>query len=156
YRVVGRGYFASVGTPIVRGRDFNAGDDKAGPAVTIVNAAFAAHEWPGEDPIGKRVRVAGMDGGVEPWTTVVGVAANARTTSPTRGFSGTYYFDYRQRPMYRVRSVSYIVRSTVPPDALIPAVRSTLSAIGPQVPTVFQSYDNIVASSVADRRFMML
>lgn len=58
---VGGGDFSAMGIPLVRGRLFGTGDDRAGPPVAIVSEAFADAEWPGEDPIGKRVRPAGMD-----------------------------------------------------------------------------------------------
>ena len=74
YRVASPGYFASMGMHIVRGRDLATSDDAGALPVVVVNQAMVDREWPGENPIGKRLRVSGMDGpGVEPWATVVGV-----------------------------------------------------------------------------------
>jgi predicted permease len=156
YRVVSRGYFDAAGMRLIEGRDFNAGDGLAGAPVVVVNQAFAAREWPGESPLGKRVKVAGMDSGTEPWRTVIGVVGDSRASSVTQAFSPTYYFDFRQRPAYRVRSVSYVVRSDRRADALIPALRTALSSIDPQVPATFRPLDEVVSASVSTRRFTML
>ncbi|MGB9029616.1 MAG: ABC transporter permease [Acidobacteriaceae bacterium] len=67
---VSTGYFATMGIPLVEGRDFTDTDDAKGPPVMIVDQTAAAHYWPGKDPLGRRLRM---------WDTlytVVGVAKN--------------------------------------------------------------------------------
>ena len=62
YRVVLPGYFEAMGIPIRRGRDV-AGTDRVGtPPVVVVNESLAAHQWPGEDPIGKRITLDNVNG----------------------------------------------------------------------------------------------
>lgn len=71
------GYFATMGQPLLRGRDFTA-DDRAGSApVAIVNAALAERFWPGQDPIGKRIKWGRVDS-PRPWLRVVGVAGDTK------------------------------------------------------------------------------
>src|ERR1022692_3283068 len=70
---VGLGYFRTLGIPLLRGRDLAALDSSTSPHVAIVNQAAAAHFWPGEDPIGKRLHFLGDNAPAE----VVGVARNA-------------------------------------------------------------------------------
>jgi putative ABC transport system permease protein len=70
-------YFSTLGVAIVRGRDFTAADKDGAPRVTIVSDAVAAATWPGQDPVGKRVKFGGVDSRNE-WMTVVGVAASTR------------------------------------------------------------------------------
>jgi len=67
------GYFATTGIPLLRGRDFSPLDSEKGPRVAIVNEAAAARFWPGLDPIGRRLRLAGTAMPLE----VIGVARNA-------------------------------------------------------------------------------
>src|SRR6185503_20132431 len=65
-------HFATLGVPILRGRAFTAADGPGAPEVAIVSADVAARLWPGQDPIGKRLRSGGA-ASREPWRTVVGV-----------------------------------------------------------------------------------
>jgi predicted permease len=71
--LIGPGYFRTMGIPLEAGRDFSAEDTRDGPRVAIVNQAAAAYYWPGESPIGKRMRFFGDDHVAE----VVGLARNA-------------------------------------------------------------------------------
>ncbi|HKD07204.1 MAG TPA: ABC transporter permease [Bryobacteraceae bacterium] len=70
--VAGPEYLRTVRTALLEGRDFTDSDDAGARPVSIVNKALADRYWPGQDPIGKRLQVAGH------WTTVVGVAANGK------------------------------------------------------------------------------
>jgi putative ABC transport system permease protein len=71
------GYFETLGITLVRGRAFKEADRKGAPDVAIVSEDVAARTWPGEDPIGKRVRLGGS-GAADPWRTLVGVAGPTR------------------------------------------------------------------------------
>lgn len=157
YRVVGDDYFAAAGIAVVRGDVF--GSAKTLPRLSVVvDQSFADTEWPGQDPIGRRVRVGGMDtpqGVNEPWYTVVGVVSSVRAASLIDGFSPTYYFDHHDRPPYRSRSVTYVVRSRGNPSALGPAVTKAIHAIDPGVAVETRRLDDVVIRSVAERRFTM-
>ena len=69
------GYFAAMGIPVRRGRDFDRHDDKAHPSVAIVSEAFARKYWPGQDALGKRISVLADSMYL---TTIVGVVADVR------------------------------------------------------------------------------
>jgi len=69
---VGPNYFRILRTPLVSGRDFTAQDDGNSQLVAIVNEEFATRYWPGQEAIGKRIRL------YDRWRTVVGVARNAK------------------------------------------------------------------------------
>ena len=156
YRVVGGEVFPALGIPLIRGRALEARDDGSAQPVVVVNQVFAEQEWPGQDPLGKRLKVAGMDAGDEPWYTVVGVVGNVRSVSVTDRFRPTYYFDHRQRPAYRTRSVSYAVRTALPAGQAFPALRRAIAAVDPEVPVVIRPMQENVAQAVSDRRFTML
>lgn len=91
-------YFATLGVPLLAGRELTATDGTNAPPVAIVNRAFANREWPGEDPIGKRLRL--YDGAnPKAWLTVVGIAGNVAQTDATRqAFDPLVYLSYRQEP----------------------------------------------------------
>jgi putative ABC transport system permease protein len=156
YRVVGGDYFGAMRIPVLDGRTFGSGDDRAGAPVVIVSATFAATEWPGESAIGKRVRPVGMDGrGGEPWHTVIGVVGDTRMASVTDRQRAVYYFDYRQRPPWRSYSTVYVTR-TSGGAALAPAIQRAIASVDPQVPIEQRSLSSLVSESVADRRFTMI
>lgn len=74
---VSGGFFATLGTPLLRGRVFSAGDGADSPRVVIVNDVMARRLWPGHDPVGRRVKLGPADSG-GPWFTVVGVVGDMR------------------------------------------------------------------------------
>jgi predicted permease len=158
YRVVGGDYFKAMGMPVLKGRALGPGDDASAPRVVLIDEEFARQEWPGQDPLGKRLRPSGMDSGKddEPWFTVVGVVRSVRASSLTGGLRPTYYFDYRQRPPYRSNSVSYAVRTALPAASAAPALRDAIRSVDPEVPMLLRTLPEVVARSVADKRFTML
>jgi predicted permease len=160
YRVVGGDYFRAMEMPLLKGRAFGTGDDAAAPKVAMVDDAFAQQEWPGEDPLGKRVKPSGMDSNSEenrePWFTVIGVVPSVRSNSITGRFRPTYYFDHRQRPPHRSAAVTYAVRTRLAPTESFGALRAAVRAVDPDVPVVLQTMPELVARTVAERRFTML
>jgi len=77
------GYFATIGQRLVRGRDFAETDRADAPPVCIVNESFARRFWPGQDPIGKRVKSGRVDS-PRPWSTVVGIVADTKSIADPR------------------------------------------------------------------------
>src|ERR1700733_12340284 len=75
YNQVSPRYFATLGIPLVSGRDFSRADDENAPLVAIVNQTMAARYWRGEDPVDRRLQVKGQ------WLRVVGVAADSKYES---------------------------------------------------------------------------
>jgi hypothetical protein len=83
YRLTCPGYFTSLGITLLKGRDFDVADTLDAPAVVIINAETAKRYWPGEDPIGRRIKL-GRRESSNPWMTVVGVVGNVRHFGPRR------------------------------------------------------------------------
>src|SRR5947207_4151740 len=82
-RTVPSGYFKTMGHPLLQGRDFADSDRGDSPQVCIVSKAFAQRFWPGQDPIGKRVKWGRLDG-PRPWFTVVGVVGDMKAIADPR------------------------------------------------------------------------
>lgn len=155
YRVVGGNYFAAARIPLLKGRTFRVdGAIEAAPSV-VVDETFARDQWPNADPIGKRVRVAGMDGRTEVWHDVIGVVGDVRTASPVSPFSATYYFDHRTRPAYRSRTTAYVVRTSLAEGVAAPLIRRAMADVDAQVPIGISALGASVTSSSATRRFPM-
>jgi predicted permease len=76
-RGAGPGYFATIGQRLVRGREFTQTDSADAMQVCIVNESFARRFWPGQDPLGKRVKHGRLDND-RPWYTVIGVVADTK------------------------------------------------------------------------------
>ena len=128
-------YFRTVKATIRSGREFNDADVLSTAPVAIVNQLFASKYWPGEDPLGKRIRffTSDNDGDTpEPWRTVVGVASNIIQNDQTRQtFDPVVYLPYRQKPG---GGAWIFVRTGVPPAGLTTAFRQAIQAIDPGLP----------------------
>ncbi len=77
------GYFTTMGQSLIRGRDFAETDRADSPPVCIINESFARKFWPGQDPLGKRIKRGRIDG-PRPWYTVVGVVADTKSIADPR------------------------------------------------------------------------
>jgi putative ABC transport system permease protein len=82
-RTIPPGYFKTMGHPLLQGRDFTDNDKGDSPQVCIVSKAFAQRFWPGQDPIGKRVKW-GRLSDPRPWFTVVGVVGDMKAIADPR------------------------------------------------------------------------
>ena len=114
FRVVFPGYFRTMRIPLLRGRDFTAHDDAPRRRVVIVNETMARRYWPGEDAVGKRIRLDANG----PWYTVVGVAKDVEQSDwgATRG--NEFYFSQLQNPSDIQRYLTLVVRTAGDPAAL--------------------------------------
>ncbi len=83
-------YFRAMGIALMKGRYFTESDNAQGEPVAIVNHELASRYWPGENPIGKRLRL-GASGMKTPWMTVVGEVADAKNSSPDRSRRAQFY-----------------------------------------------------------------
>jgi predicted permease len=98
YIVAGPNYFRVTGIPLRAGRAFNEHDVQTGDRVVIVNEQLAKMYWPGQQPLGKRVRM-GSSNSKAPWLTVVGVAANVYTQGLDEEFHSEIYVSFQQYPL---------------------------------------------------------
>jgi len=156
-------FFPAMGIPLERGRYFTT-DDRAGKQlVLIVNHKLAQHYWPGQDAIGKRLRI-GTPQMQTPWITVVGEVADVKLSSPDEPSKEQYYIpvDQAESDLGSLGSPSdlngnggYIVlRSSVPPEQMENALRSTVRSLDPLLPlTQVQTMEQAISLSEAPRRF---
>ena len=155
YRAIGDGYFRTLRIPILRGRAFDAGDTATSSFVAIVSQSLASKYWPGESPIGKRLKPS-FNG--SSWCTVVGVAADVRHWAADVDFEPTAYYPYTQipdtiRPLLE-SSMSLAVRSTLPQSSLLPSLRAAVAQVSTSTPIYdVASMPDMVADSGSLRRF---
>ena len=100
--LVGPGYFRTMGIPLEAGRDFSGSDARDGPRAAIVNQAAAAYYWPGESPVGKRIRFFGDERVAE----VVGLSRNANYQSVGEQPQALIYLPLAQN--YAANAVLYV------------------------------------------------
>jgi putative ABC transport system permease protein len=122
-------YFRAMDIQLLRGRLFDQRDTAKSPPVVIVGQSLAARLWPGQDPIGKRLLADGAPGDEKKpgWQTVVGVVEDARYRE-IEAPRFDLYLPYRQAPN-QVQHV--MVRLTGDPLAVVPALRTALTALDP-------------------------
>ena len=132
---VGSGYFAAVGTDIVRGRDFEAQDIADAQPVVIVNQSFAARHFPGGEAVGARMREGAAES-TAPWRTIVGVVPDLHMQGmdDTRSDQSGYYVPVAQSD---ARFMSIIARGPVRPMSLTDAVRGAVTSVHPDTPLYF-------------------
>jgi len=128
---VGPHYFSVLDIPLRAGREFDDGDLPGSAPVAIVSQSLARQLWPGQDPIGRRIRT------MEPerpslspaWRTVVAVTADVYQTYHDRDLRDVYVPYYQAAPG---RYASFYVGSTRPPDAIARDVRAALAVTDPR------------------------
>jgi predicted permease len=152
-------YFRVMRVPLLQGRGLEEADGERAAPVVVVSAATARRHWPGENPIGKRIRVV-WD---QDWRTVVGVAGDVRQyaldgRSPAE-IVGSMYMPYpqavaldRQIP----RSMALVVRSSSESSRIAGRLRELVASVNPDLPvSEVRSLEAVVASSVTEPRAMM-
>jgi putative ABC transport system permease protein len=152
--VVSPDYFRTMGIPLVRGRGLSAADREGGPAVALVDELTARRLWPNADPIGQRFRPVWM----KPWITVVGVVGTVKRDSLSSGGEvGVYMPTTHLAGFWFPTQMSLVVRTSVPPSALAPRIRSAVARIDRAVPvTAPRRVETLVADSAARTRFTVV
>jgi putative ABC transport system permease protein len=123
--VVDASYFGTLGVRLRRGQAFQNAEG------VVVNESFAAKFWPGQDPLGKRLRAAGRPD-AQPWMTVIGVAPDVQQSrlNPL-GRTPLFYLPYDAEPQ---RSVYVLARTAIPPGNLVEAFRRTVQSLDQNLP----------------------
>ena len=144
-------YFPVMRIPLLAGRLFTGADTTDGAPVLLVGDTTARMLWPGESPLGARVRIGGPD---NPWRTVVGIVGDVRHYHLGDAPTAQMYVPQQQM------TDSYLVlvaRTSVDPSSVTTAIRREVAAIAPDVPTYdIATLEQRLSASVATRRFLML
>jgi predicted permease len=144
-RRVTPGYFPTMGLAIVRGRPLLDSDRIGG--VAVINETMALEHWPGEDPIGKRFKVAWA----EDWMTVVGVVRDVMYDGPAAEVGPEVYRPFAQAP---AREMSLVMRSSLSLPVLSARLREVVAGVDPTVPVSdVRTLDQFASNAVARSRF---
>jgi predicted permease len=131
YNIVGPKYFETLGIQLLQGRDFNDSDDPKKPRVVIVNETMAQRFWPGQDPIGRTLRMADETGPKGPEMQVIGVVKNGKYRSLSETPQPFMHMPFQQNyePL-----MSLLVRGPGAPQNMIVPVQREVQAIDPNLP----------------------
>jgi predicted permease len=147
---VSGGYFAAMGIPLVAGRTFAESDHATAPGAGIVSVTLARRYWPGDNPIGKRLRFDPNDD----WVTVVGLVGDVRQLGLSEEPPPLLYLPYQQFPL---PFTDVTVRSRLPTSAVSSILRSQLAAADPDLPFGdLMTLQSVVDKSVDEPRFRTL
>jgi len=151
YRAVTAGYFETMRIPVKKGRTFDAGDRRGAPPVAVVNETLAAQVFPGQDPLGQRLRIGiGTDESDPRIFEVVGVVGDVRPSIPAPPEI------YVPHPQQSWSWMSLVVRTSGDPVSLAGALRREVAALDSELAV----YDvrpllELLSDSLAARRFIM-
>jgi putative ABC transport system permease protein len=142
-----------MGIQLVRGREFTDRDTVDAPSVIVINETMAQKFWPNEDPIGKRIKLGGMnsDG---PMLTIVGVARDVRHWGLDETAPREFFRPYTQAA-WPVMTI--VVKTATAPWAYSNAVQTALLRAEPdRAISRIRTMDDVVSGSVGSRRFPMI
>ncbi|MGC2109803.1 MAG: ABC transporter permease [Candidatus Korobacteraceae bacterium] len=153
-RMVSGHYFQAMGIPLLEGRLFDDHDVPDNPRVAIVDDYMAQQLWPGQDAVGKRFHIGGIDDSKAQWITVVGVVGRVKQYTLDSDSRIAFYLPHTQYP---VRAMNVAVRSSADPAALAAAVKQQIHELDSDLPLYnVVRMEQRVQLSLARRRFAML
>ena len=159
-RSISAGYLNTMHIPLRRGRDFSSADAPDRPATAIINESMAKRFWPNEDAIGKHLTMTFNPGKVR---EVIGIVGDIKLTGlDTASSDATIYLPMSQTSVapyedWRPFAMQLAVRATSQPANLTSAVTAAIHSIDSTQPVVdVMTMDDVIASSLSQRRFSML
>ncbi|HEY7699144.1 MAG TPA: FtsX-like permease family protein, partial [Vicinamibacteria bacterium] len=150
------GYFETLSIPLIRGRLFDARDGADAPRVVIVNETLAAHFWPGQDPIGKRLKQGWPEneGEFNPWREIVGVVSDVKQFGLGEETMMQTYIPFAQRWIW---DVQLALRTETDPLTLLQPVKGAIRRLDASLPVYdVETMEEKIARSIAPRRFATL
>ena len=145
--VAGPGYLRAMGIPLRAGRDFTESDTPSSARVAMVNQTLARTLYPDVDPVGRTILVLGNE------VRIVGVVADVRQTSLDERPVPQVYMALTQNSG---GSVDLVVRTTLPPSTLAPALRSALAGVDPRLATTeVRPIEDLVERALSPHRFLL-
>jgi putative ABC transport system permease protein len=151
-------YFRALGLELRSGRLFDESDHENAPYVTVINERCARIFFPDEEPLGKRIKMGGLDSPFR-WLTIVGVIKDVKHRGLEKEARPEMYIPYRQPPLsnWNVQSMFLAVRTAGAPQNLIPHLRGVVKGIDPEQPVFsIASMQQLISKSTAPRQFNLL
>lgn len=152
--MIGPQYFRAMGVPVIEGRGFTDADIESTLPVAIVNKELVRETWPGQNPIGKRMK---MYGDEYPWLTVIGVAGNVRTQGLNIDFYPEIYMPYTQYSSWHERPFNLVMRTARKPLSIVPAVRHAVAELDKNLPiSDVRTMDQVANETLSLKNFLTM
>ncbi|MBA2458966.1 MAG: ABC transporter permease [Gemmatimonadales bacterium] len=151
FRMVSPNYFATMGIPVIRGAGLPEVEDSLANAKVVVNRTLAEKYWPGDDPIGRRIRIFGSDG---PWVTIAGVVGDVRQMGLAEPPREELYISTM---VTSGQEMSMVVRTSDDPERLSTAVTGAIRDVDPEQPVFgIMSMERLIDNASAERRVSLM
>jgi putative ABC transport system permease protein len=152
--MIGPQYFRAMGIPVIEGRGFTDADLEGRLPVAIINKELVRENWPGQNPIGKRLKMYGEE---YPWLTVIGVAGNVRTQGLNIGFHPEIYMPYTQYSSWHERPFNLVIRTVGNPLSIVPAVRRAVAELDKNLPiSDIRTMDQVANETLSLKNFLTM
>ena len=148
YHAITADYFKTLEIPVRAGRDFDRSDTPERPRVAIINETLARTAFPGEAPIGQRIRT-GTNASA-PWMEIVGIVGDTRWQDPSQPTQPVIYAASTQGPG---NSPAILTRTSLDGQSLARTLRTILHDADPTVPVKFETMEELFDSTLAYPRF---
>jgi len=165
YLITQGDFLATLGLPLVSGRNFNAQDTLSAPPVVVINQAAVEKFFPRENPLGQRIRLGLPDNLLPPdtpptekhaWLTVIGIVKNHQPVALGLPYLPGAFLPMAQAPREPtlLNAETIMLRTAQDPEALISAVRQRLRGLDPDQPILrIATLDARIADSLKPQRF---
>jgi putative ABC transport system permease protein len=156
HRQISPRYLETLGVPLVSGRALTAADFDGTTPVAVINQAFAHAFFPGQNPLGKRIKMGETAESPSPWMTIVGVVGDVRHISLEADGKPELYRPFTHNRDTE-RRMTFAVRTTQPPETLTAAARAQIRALDRDQPIAnVRTLEQLLDRSFARRRFSLL
>ena len=153
FNFISPGYFQTMRTPLLAGRNFNDRDTKGSPQVAIVNETLARKFFPKADAVGKYFRVEPEPRQNAPLIQIVGITKDAKYQSLREDTSATAFFPLTQITEHTDFS-SIELRTATRPSVLVPAIQEAISGLNKDIPLEFHTLAEQVDDSLVQERLL--
>jgi putative ABC transport system permease protein len=151
---VGPGYFRTMGTTFVAGRDFDDRDTLTSPKVTVINEEFAKRYFGASNPIGRSIQVKGPAGQADPVYQVIGVVKNTKYYELREDFLPISFLTMSQDDNPGRTGATYVVRTAGPVRDVFNSVKTAVAEVHPQIGIEFRIMSNQIYESLLRDRIM--
>jgi putative ABC transport system permease protein len=150
---VSPGYFRTMGTPVLAGRDFNEHDTLSSPKVAIVNEMFARKFFNGNNPVGHTFHMAADEGKPEPTYQIAGLVGNEKYHELREDFLPVAFFPVAQNQTPGP-GANFVVRIAGTPGRFMSGAKMAVAALNPSMGVEFRLFTSQVADSLLRDRLM--
>ena len=151
---ISSGYFKTMGTPLLAGRDFDERDNAGAPHVAIVNQQFARKILQTENPIGRTYKIDVYKGQAQVEYQIVGLVKDTKYAALREDFTPIAYYPQLQATTTPDPGVTVVVRSSLPLESLLSSLRQKMSEINPAISISFRVLNKEVKDSLLRERLM--